>query len=177
MKRYEQLNAEDIKELRELIRTGKDVKEVRRAQAILLLNDGANYGAIETLTHYKERAVLVFRQRYIKKGLEGIEHKRKGKPKSLLSSEQRKELLKILTEQTPKNHGLEEEYWTTSLLAYLIEKKYGVVYKTKKPFYLLFSEARYTFHKPGKVYEKRDEEKVKLWKEEMKKKLSSGKKK
>lgn len=46
----------------------------------------------------------------------------------------------------------------------MIKSKYKAVYKSKKPFYLLFKEAKYSFHKPGKVYEKRDEAKVAEWK-------------
>jgi hypothetical protein len=50
----------------------------------------------------------------------------------------------------------------------LIQEKYGVVYKSKKPFYLLFEEAKFSFHKPGSVYEKRDEAKVEAWRTEIK---------
>ena len=166
MKRCTKLNSEQKAELGVLIQKGRDIKEVRRAQAILMVNDALPYETIETLTKYKERAALIFRQRYLKIGLKGIEHKRKGRPKRLLSLEQRKEILGWLTVQSPKDFDYEEAHWSTSILAHLIQKKFRVVYKSKKPFYLLFEEAKYTFHKPGKVYEKRDETRVEVWKKE-----------
>lgn len=85
----------------------------------------------------------------------------------LLTRLQREEILGYLNTTTPKDHEYESDYWSTSILGDLIKEKYGVVYKTKKPCYLLFKEAKFSFHKPGQVYEKRDEAKVKAWKEEI----------
>jgi transposase len=174
MKRCKKLSSNQKSELQNLIKLGADAKEVRRAQAILFLDSQANYETIETLTQFKERAVLAFRQRYLKDGLKGIEHKRKGKPKRLLCSNQRNEVLNFLTTTTPKDHGYDIDFWSTSVLAHLIQEKYGVVYKSKKPFYLLFEEAKFTFHKPGQVYEKRDEVKVEDWKTAIKPKLEEA---
>lgn len=172
MERYKKLTEEQKKELTTLIsKTGTDTKEIRRAQAILLIDQGASFSSIFTLTGYKRRGSFLFRQRYLKAGLKGIEHKRKGKPKTLLTLAQREEILHILERDTPQAHGYNQPFWTSSILADLIKEKYGVVYKTKRPFYLLFQEAKMTFHKPGQVYEKRDEEKVAKWKEEIKPKL------
>ena len=114
---------------------------------------------------------MTFRQRYLKEGLKGIEHKRKGKPKQLLTSKQRSEILTLLATTTPQDHGYQVEFWSAAVLAHLIQEKYQVAYKSKKPFYLLFEEAKFSFHKPGKVYEKRDESKVQTWIEEMTPKL------
>ena len=67
------------------------------------------------MTGFKERSVLIFRQRYLKAGLEGLEHKRKGKPKRLLSQSQRDEIINFLTLTTPKEHGHESDFWSTSV--------------------------------------------------------------
>lgn len=172
MKRCAKLNTEQKQELENFVQISEDSKEIRRAQAVLLVNVETNYGLIQSLTGFRERSVLVFRQRYLKDGLKGLENKRKGKPKALLSLSQREAILNFLTETTPKDHGYESEFWSTSILSHLIKEKYGVVYKSRKPFYLLFEEAKFTYHKPGQVYEKRDETKVLTWKEEIKVKLS-----
>jgi transposase len=171
MTRCKKLSPDQKQELQDLIRSGGDGKEVRRAQAILFVDAETNYEMIQSLTQFKERAVLAFRQRYLKNGLKGIEHKRKGRPKQLLTAKQRSEIFTFLTTTTPKNHGYDLEFWSTSVLANLIEKNYGVVYRSKKPFYLLFKEAKFTFHKPGRVYEKRDESKVQAWQAEMKSRM------
>lgn len=174
MRRCKKLSFEQKRELEAFIKWGTDAKEVRRAQAILFVDAQTSYGTIESLTQFKERAVLSFRQRYLKEGLKGIEHKRKGKPKRLLTLKQRQEILHFLTATTPQDHGYETTFWSTSVLAHLIQEKYGVVYKSKKPFYLLFEEANFSFHKPGQVYEKRDEAQVEAWKSSLKSKLEEA---
>jgi transposase len=167
MKRCPKLENKQKEDLENFIRGSKDNKEIRRSQSVLLVDEETDYGLIYRLTGYKERSVLIFRQRYLKYGLGGLEHKRKGKPKSLLSKEQREEIIAILNDTLPRNQGYDYEYWSTAILGKLIKEKYGVVYKTKKPFYLLFEEAKFSFHKPGQVYEKRDELKVQAWQEEI----------
>jgi len=174
MKRCPKLDKNQKEELTNFIRDSKDTKEIRRSQSVLLVDQETDYGAIYSLTGFKERSVLIFRQRYLKYGLVGLEHKRKGKPKALLSKAQREEIIGLLNDTLPRNHGYDYEYWSTAILGELIKEKYGVAYKTKKPFYLLFEEAKFSFHKPGQVYEKRDELKVQAWKEEIEPKLSEA---
>lgn len=174
MKRCPHLTEAQKRELTTHITQTHDIKEVKRAQAVLLVNDQASYSVIEALTGYKERTILSLRQRYLEQGLCGIEHKRKGKPKALLTKAQREEVIAFLTQTTPQNHGYESIFWSTAILAHLIQEKWGVVYKSKRPFYLLFEEAKFSFHKPGQVYERRDEAKVKLWQEAVKPKLEEA---
>ncbi|MFI0478933.1 MAG: IS630 family transposase, partial [Candidatus Rhabdochlamydia sp.] len=167
MKKCPRLTTQQREQLSSFIRKSDDSKEIRRSQSVLLIDQKTNFEVVENLTGFKERSILIFRQRYLREGIKGLEHKRKGKPASLLTKAQREEIVTILTKTTPKSHGYELDFWSTSLLGHLIREKYGVAYKTKKPFYLLFEEANFSFHKPGKVYEKRDEPKVKQWKEDI----------
>lgn len=174
MKRCPRLDGKQKQELANFIRNSKDGKEIRRSQSVLLIDLETKYDAIYSLTGFKERSVLIFRQRYLKYGLDGLEHKRKGKPKSLLNRAQREEIIALLKSTLPTNHGYDFEYWSTAILGEFIKEKYGVAYKTKKPFYLLFEEARFSFHKPSQVYEKRDEFKVQVWQEEIKPRLEEA---
>lgn len=98
----------------------------------------------------------------------------KDRDKCLLSPVQRNEILTFLTTTTPKDHGYVIDFWSASVLAHLIQENYGVVYKSKKAFYLLFEEVKFSFHKPGQVYEKRDEGKVEAWRIEVKPKLEKA---
>jgi transposase len=174
MKRCLRLDEKQRDGLTNFIRNSKDSKEIRRSQSVLLIDRDTNYDEIYSLTGFKERSVLIFRQRYLKYGVEGLEHKRKGKPKSLLSKLQRQETIALLKSTLPGEHGYSSEYWSTAVLGELIKEKYGIAYKTRKPFYLLFEEAKFSFHKPGQVYEKRDELKVQAWKEEIKPRLEKA---
>lgn len=117
---------------------------------------------------------MKYRAVYLSFGLQGLENKRKGKRKSLLTKVQREEILRLLTTTSPLDHGYDSAFWSTAILGEIIKEKYGVVYKTRKPFYLLFEAAKFSFHKPGQVYEKRNESKVGAWKEEIRSKLKEA---
>ena len=174
MKRCRKLQEKEQEVLKSFVKTASDSHESRRAQAVLLIDGGSCLDFIEVLTGFKRRQVFQYRAQFLKEGLCGIANKRKGKEKRLLSQPQRDEILTFLRTTTPKDHGYKVDFWSTSVLAYLIQEKYGVVYKSKKPFSLLFEEAKFSFHKPGQVYEKRDEAKVEAWKTEMKLKLEEA---
>ena len=116
MKRCPKSNVEQKQELEKYIQNSKDSKEIRRSQSVLLIDKKTDYETIYSLTRFKERSVLIFRQRYLKCGLDGLEHKRKGKSKSLLTKVQREEIINILTTMLPKDFGYDCEYWSTSIL-------------------------------------------------------------
>lgn len=164
MKRCPKLSDLQKKELELFIQVSGDVKEVRRSQCVLLVDSEVAYSQIEILTGFRERSVLIFRQRYLRSGLKGLEHKRKGKPKVLLSPFQRDEIIHFLKNTSPIDHGYKEHYWSTLILGDFIQRKYDVIYKTKKTFYLLFEEAKMSFHKSGQVYENHDKKGFKLGK-------------
>ena len=168
MKKCRKLQEEEKEVLKSFVKASTDSHESRRAQAVFLIDGGNSLDFIEALTGFKRRQVFKYRSGFLREGLCGIANKRKGKEKRLLSQAQRNEILAFLTTTRPKDHGYEVDFWSTSVLAHLIQEKYGVVYKSKKPFYLLFEEAKFSFHKPGQVYEKRDEGKVEAWKTAMK---------
>lgn len=174
MKRCAILDFKQKQELEDFIQRASDGKEIRRAQAVLLVDRETDYVLIQRLTGFKERTVLIFRQRYLAQGLKGLEHKRKGKTKALLTRSQRDEIISFLTTSTPYDHGIDSAFWSTSILGWMIKAKYGVVYKSKKPFYLLFEEAKFSFHKPGQVYERRDSSKVQQWRDDLEPKLAAA---
>lgn len=165
MKRHPKLSTTQRSELSSFIGSTEDSRESRRAQAVILMDQGSSIEIITLLTALKRRQAFKYRSLYLKIGLEGLRNKRKGKPKLLLTKTQREEVLNYLEYTIPKDHGYEVEFWTTSILGDFIKGKYGVSYKSKRPFYLLFEEAKYSFHKPGKVYEKHDKKKVEVWKD------------
>ena len=45
----------------------------------------------------------------------------------------------------------------------MVETKFGVKYKSRTSFYLIFRQAKFTWHKPGRVYQLRDEAEVRTW--------------
>lgn len=175
MKLCSKLSERQLLRLSSFIRNkDNEVKEVRRAQAVLLLNQGIEIPIITSTTGYQRRQIFEARKLYLKKGIKGIRTRRKGKPKELLTKKQVKEIIRIVKEKnSPLKFGYESPFWTTSMLADFIERTYKVKYKSKTSYYLIFRRIKFTYHKPGRVWEKQNKEKIRLWKREVKPKLKS----
>lgn len=172
MERCARLTDNQIKELRAFLKEKhRSQKETRRAQAVLLLDRQIELDTIQITTGYSRRRIFFCRQSYQREGLKGITDKRQKAVKRLLTAKQRQEVNVILSNEIPKAYGYKNSHWTTTILADLIEARYEVRYKSKTSYYLLFKESKFSFHKPGRVYEKHDPEKVAEWREEKKSKL------
>ncbi len=93
-----------------------------------------------------------------------MKDKREGRPKRLLTKRQREEVIRTVTTKTPKDCGYASEHWSTNLLGEWIKKKFKVEYQSKTSLYLVFKQAKFTYHRPGQAYDLRDEEAIKAWK-------------
>ena len=168
MVRKEKFTTEQISELKKMISNKESTRsEALRAQAVLLINAKSKQEEIELLTGFDKKYAFKLRKRFIEKGLIALTDKRKVKPRALLTHGQREQIIKVLKENTPKDFGFEDEFWSTLILGVLIKEQYNVKYKSRTPLYLLFKEAKFTFHKPSGEYNKRDEEAVNAWNQEM----------
>lgn len=165
MKTNYQLTNKQQQELKRIIKQPKEytAKEIVRAQVILLLGQSVPVSTVMLTTGYQRRQIFEIRQRYFTEGLAGLLDKRKGKPPCLLTQAQREEIIAILSQTTPLDFGYAENFWTTDILADLVEVRYGVCYASKTSYYLLFKEATFSCHKPGRVYQGRDEKMVETW--------------
>jgi transposase len=168
MKKRQKFTPEQISALQALINNKESSKsEALRAQAVLLINAKANPEQIQLITGLDGKYAFKLRKKYLETGISSLTDKRKKKPRALLTRGQREQIAKILAEATPKEFGFEATFWTTAILGWLIKEQYGVQYKSKTPLYLLFKQAKFSFHKPGGVYRKRNQEEVDAWKKEM----------
>lgn len=164
--KYPRLNEKQIKELKDIINNDSSSKhEVKRAQAILMLDKKKGVKDISEIVGLKRSQIFSLRSNYFKQGIKAIKDKRKKNPKELLTKSQREEILKILQKGKPRDFDYETDYWTTPILGDLIKKRYNVQYKSKTSLYLIFKEAKFSYHKPGRIYHLRDEKEVKEWQE------------
>lgn len=162
------LSQKQISELNNIVsRYQSSGPEVRKAQTILLVNEEVEPSAITAITEYSRRQSFDLRKRYLKQGLTVIEDKRKGKPKEILTKKQRDEVLKVLKTKAPNecSRYYNSDYWTTSILGEYIKRTYNVWYKSKTSVYVLFRQAKFSYHKPDKTHENRDENEVREWQE------------
>ncbi len=175
VKHSPKLTEEQKQTLNTFIRQGdRSGREVRRAQTVLLINESVPAEALHAVTGYHRRQAFTLRKRYVKEGLLTLQDKRKGKPPELLTRRQREDLIEKVRNTTPENYGYEKNYWTTSLLANYVEREYSVRYKSKTSYYLVFRQARFTYHKPGRVSQRRNEQEVEAWRQENKQRIQAA---
>lgn len=142
--------------------------EVRRAAAVLYIDDGANEQTIQRFTHYSRRQAFAVRKAYLASGTDAFRDKRHSNRERVLTTQQREAVIAILQTKQPKDVlvGCSDTYWSTNLLGEYIERHYGVRYKSRTSSYLLFREAKLSFHCPGKSYEKADVARMAAWKKQ-----------
>lgn len=162
-----------IDELKTKLKKPTDIAELKRIQSVLMINGNEKIEKIEMLTGLKRSRIFELRLLYLIKGLKALETSPK-KPRSLLTKRQLKEIAQTLKTKTPEESGYSYPFWTTSVLSKLIEEKYKVKYKSKTSLYVIFKEARFTYHKPGRVYEKQDPQEVAKWQKETKPKIAKA---
>lgn len=144
---------------------GRTAEELKRAQAVLMLTEGMSELIILTMTGLKRTTAVKIRKLFLKTGISALKSKRKDKKsKGLLTKNQRAEIKEMLHSKTPRDYGWNWDYWVPSILAQLILELYGVKYKSKTSMYVIFKQSKFTYHKPEKIYKKRDQAAIDKWK-------------
>ena len=164
----EKLTREQIKELEGFTKSEEySDKEILKAMGILLVEAKASEYIIELTTTLSRRAAVEFRKKYIKKGLEAILSKKRDREvTSFLTRNQKSEIIEVLKTKKPSNIWMNAaNAWTTAYLGRYILENYSVQYSSKTSLYLIFTKASFTFRKPEKFSEKRDEKKIQEWKD------------
>lgn len=173
MKRRERLEGNQITELQQMIKNSEcDNIEIRRAQAILLLNGKADEFTIKSVTGFDKKYAFKLKKRYQEKGMPGIATKKK-KSRMLLTKGQIQEVKQIVTTKKPKDVGINADFWTTLILAEYIKKKYTVAYKSRTSYRLLFKQSGFTYHKPEKHYHSQNKETLAKWNAEVAPKIQA----
>ncbi len=134
--------------------------------AVLLLDGETAIKTIISQTIYSRRQIFDLRKNYLDKGIESIKDKKKGKPRELLTKKQLTEIVKTVKEKTPRDYGYDTDYWTTGIVGAVVELEYKVKYKSKTSIYLIFRQAKFSYHKPDRLYQARNEQEVESWRDE-----------
>jgi transposase len=176
MKTLPRLTSEQVEEVRDFVKKTKDVKEFKRGQAVLLLDEKKDIEFITKFSGYSRSQIFSLRDQYLKKGIVILKTIHKGEPRRLLTKKELKDIVETVKTKKPKDVGFSEtfEYWSTGVLGKYIENTYGVKYKSKTSYYLVFKQAKFTFHKPGKIYQKHDQAKVDQWKKDNSEKIEKA---
>lgn len=167
-----------IKELKDLLEKSKINAQIKMVQAVLLVNKLESFETIKLVTGLGRSRTLHLRKLYLEKGIKTLDVKPRGLNR-LLRKKDLKEIFKTVKTQKPcevENLSEASKYWNIRILAKYIYEKYGVQYQSKTSYYLIFKRVKFTYHKPGRVYQKHDPVKVKLWRQDIYPKIQEAKK-
>ena len=151
----------DLDELRNLIETTSDLKEQKRAIAVMMWLEEIPSKKIQSILNVSQSYVSRNKDDYIDFGIEGIKTKYKGS-KGYLSSEQHQDIIE---------HLKTKDHWNLRELEKHIKDNYGVVFKSKQSYYDLFHEAKISWKKTQKKNPKKDDQLVAEKKEKIEKNL------
>jgi len=156
------LNTEEIYKLKELRQKSDNANDVQKCNAVLMLNNGIKISVITEYTDLKRSSIYSLKKMYLDKGIEALKSKSKN-AKRLLTKQQLVELSNDIKMKSPVDFGYDESFWTTAILADHVWEEYRVRYKSKTSYYIIFKRVKFTFHKPGRVYEKSDPAREQAW--------------
>lgn len=178
MKRSVKLTGKQKAELSGIIGSSESTRrEVKQAQAVVLIDQEVDPRTIALVTAYTEKHAYKLRARYCRFGKAALTDKRKPKAKELLTKAQRAEVIATIRTKKPATlgtHYQHYDYWTTGVLGEYIKRTYKTEYKSRTSHYLLFKQAKFTYHKPGKVSERRSDEEVQQWRIQAKQRIQKA---
>jgi transposase len=148
-----------MSDLESVISNSTDVREVKRAVAVKMVEEGLK--SVNACKVLKVSVAFVSKWKiiYENKGAEYLRSGYKGS-KGYLSKSQKDEIKKYLEKQ---------EHLSVEELRDYIDKKYGVLYKSKQSYYDLLKSGGLSWHKSQKRNPERNWDKVLLKREEIKK--------
>ena len=169
MKKAKNLTKKQIESITQFISSSDNsALEIRRAQAALLIDSGASIPLINTLTGMRKTQSYAARSGFLTKGLDAFIDHRKNLPYRVLTKAEKEAVIETLKTKVPADVISEtsEQYWTTPLLGEYILRTFGKKYKSKTSTYLILHEAKLSWHKPGKRYDKHDADAITKWEED-----------
>ena len=157
------LTPEELVTIEAFMGETENIEEYKRALAVLTLEDGNPLDRTGLSFKHVQRIRRAFRGI----GIEAFKDKRHNNAPVLLTKPQRGEVAAMLRTTTPNDHGYTNSpFWSTRILASVIKSKFGVIYSSRTSYYVLFKKSSFSFHLPGKRYEKADAQVVAEWEKE-----------
>jgi transposase len=139
-----------------------EVIEARRRQALRLLEEGYSLGEVGRMTGSAPSSVMRWRDAVAQGGELALKVRiASGRP-ATLSDSQRRQIVRKLMRGALAN-GFETELWTTSRVASVIHKSFGVRFH-RSHIARLLHDLGFTCQKPERRAIERDEKRIEQWK-------------
>lgn len=160
------LTEQTDKELLQKYQLSTDSQTRLRCQAIRLYGQGYPMTEIEHITGCSRRSLLVWCRQYQAHGVARLEDQRAGGNAAQLTPAQLEALDRVLHDYTPAQlFGPEAPaptglYWNVPALARLLERRFGVRYRSGNSYRRLLERCGFSYQKAEKVYKSRQESAV-----------------
>lgn len=159
------LNTAERKELLSLARDGSAEHRIaRRANAILLLDDGLSCEQVAKVLYLDDDTVRGWRKLYGERGIAGLERFDAGGSSSHLTVAQEEALRAYVAQALPRS---------TRQIGAFIEREFGVVYESRSGLIALLHRLGLEYHQPEVIGRKLDAEKQQAFIEAYEKLLNS----
>jgi len=157
-KRQFQLTEEEIRAFRQAESQTRDVRELKRLQAVRLYGTGESVDSIQKLVGCGPVSPRQWSIEYQRGGLAGLKSRWAVGNAKKLSDEQRRDLFQKLEQYSPEQVIAPEvrvergTFWTVSDLEIVVEQWYGVTYHSPTSYRNLLHASGLSYQKAEKVY-------------------------
>ena len=177
-KRKFALTEKEVRELQAAYQQEKDGPTRTRYQAVRMYGQDYSVREIQSLTGCARSSLMEWCDKYRRAGLAGLQDQRGGQNAAKLTAVQRDELREKLLMYTPQNvlgpeaHTLSGRHWSVPDLYQVVEKWFGVTYKSRTSYLGLLKTCGFSYQRTEKVFKSRREHPVMEFEAEVEKKSS-----
>ncbi len=157
-KRKFELTQAEIAAFRQAEQQTRDVRELKRLQAVRLYGSGESVTSIQRLTGCGPVSPCQWAIEYRRAGLAALRTQWRGGNASKLTAEQRRDLFEKLERYTPQQVLATDvrmeggAFWTVSDLQIVVKQWYGVIYRSETSYRSLLHASGLSYQKVEKVY-------------------------
>jgi transposase len=162
-KRKFTLTKEQNQELKAAYHQCQDGQTKIRYQAVRLYGNGYAIAEIHEITGCSRPSLMEWCRVYRQAGAVGLVDKRQGGNRAKMTVEQLEHLQQQLERYTPRQIlGVENcygkgEFWRIPDLARLLDRDYGINYKSASSYRDVFMRCDFSYQRPGTQYKSRNE--------------------
>jgi len=157
-KRQFQLTDAEIVAFRQVEEKTRDVRELKRLQAVRLYGMGEAVETIQKLVGCGPVSPAQWAIEYRRGGLKGLQSRWQGGNAKKLTDEQRQDLFTRLEQYSPEQiiapdvRVERSAFWTVSDLQIVVEAWYGVTYRSPQSYRNLLDASGLSYQKVEKIY-------------------------
>lgn len=169
------LTKEQDSELKAAYHQCQDGQTKTRYQGVRLYGNGYAVVEIQEITGCSRPSLMEWCRAYQQAGVVGLVDKRQGGNRAKMSAEQLEKLQQQLARYTPRQILGEEncygngDFWSIPDLARLLDREYGISYKSTSSYRDVFLRCDFSYQRPGTQYKSRNELKVLDFEQELEK--------